>query len=77
VLTLDGDGRLLVAGADDSGYAVARLLGDGSYDKSYGESGIVRLARPHEVRPKEIRVDAAGGLVIRGLTELVRFTADG
>ena len=77
VLTLDGDGRLLVAGADGSGYAVARLLGDGSYDKSYGESGVARWARPHEVRPREICLDAAGGLVIRGFTELVRFTADG
>jgi uncharacterized delta-60 repeat protein len=77
VLALDGDGRLLVAGADLSGYTVARLLGDGTYDKSYGESGLARWARPHEVRPREICLDAAGRLVVLGFSELARFTAGG
>ncbi len=42
-MTLDGDGRILLAGSVEGDLAVARLLPDGTPDPTFGTGGVARL----------------------------------
>ena len=88
VLTLQPDGKIVIAGYSADDYAVARLMPDGSLDPSFdGDSGngngIVKTPMtPSFDNPKGVAVDQQGRIVVAGKTGpddvgVARYLPDG
>ncbi len=87
-LTLQPDGKIVIAGYSADDYAVARLMPDGSLDPSFdGDSGngngIVNTPMtPSFDNPTGVAVDAQGRIVVAGMTGaddvgVARYLPDG
>ena len=88
VLTLQPDGKIVIAGYSADDYAVARLMPDGSLDPSFdGDSGngngIVKTPMtPSFDQPEAVAVDQQGRIVVAGDTGpddvgVARYLPDG
>jgi uncharacterized delta-60 repeat protein len=88
VLTLQPDGKIVIAGYSADEYAVARLMPDGSLDPSFdGDSGngngIVKTPMtPSFDEPTGVAVDKLGRIVVAGTTGpddvgVARYLSDG
>lgn len=64
-LAVQGDGKIVVAGASDKRLAMLRYLPDGSPDVSFGTSGIV--VNPDQVPATALRITSQGKFITGGL----------
>ena len=91
-LTIDAQGRLIVAGGivtgpDDADFMVARYLPNGAPDASFSGDGVATFDRPGNddwAQAQAVTTDAAGGILLAGydLTAdsrfaLIRVSGDG
>jgi uncharacterized delta-60 repeat protein len=87
-LTLQPDGKILIAGYSANEYAVARLMPDGSLDPSFdGDSGsgdgiVTTPMTPGFDQPAGVAVDQQGRIVVAGTTAgddvgVARYLPDG
>ena len=84
-LVIQPDGKIVVAGYTGWGLAVARLLSDGSRDRSFGGDGVVsRLSDSpaHLIMPLAVALQTNGKIVVAGDYDIfrsgvARFTPNG
>jgi uncharacterized delta-60 repeat protein len=72
-LTIDTEGRIVVAGARGRSVAVARFLPDGARDDSFGQSGMALLSSDlFAVRANAVQVQEDGRVVVAGVIDGAR-----
>lgn len=81
-LAIDAQNRIVAgASASDGTYTLARFLGNGRLDTTFGSGGSVRTAMPVNSTIAQILIDRSGRLLVVGSKgdriALARYTADG
>lgn len=81
------DGKLLAAGTQDGGFAVARLLDSGALDQAFGQGGLAmtRFGEGRQIATRDLALQDDGKLVVAGelisgerrFYALARYTAAG
>ncbi len=75
-LTLQADGKIVVAGSAEAGHALARLNANGTPDTSFGTTGAVMLSSTGSSALRGVAVQADGKIVAAGDVALGGMDAD-
>ena len=84
-VTVQADGKILVAGSSENNFALVRYNTDGSLDTSFSDDGIATTAIGGDASGQSITVQADGKILVAGSSSnttdgdfaLVRFNSDG
>src|SRR4029079_16514431 len=68
------DGKIVLSGARDGDYALARLTENGALDPSFGGTGVVTLNLATHDDPGGVAIQPDGRIVIVGTAKAADFT---